>query len=56
MVGYGYTYPELKIYATHLFIPTEFSSGYDGPSMGIQSGKLQCILSMRLLPFSVGYR
>ena len=24
----------LKIYATHLFIPTEISSGYVGPSMG----------------------
>ena len=23
-----------KIYATHLFIPTEFGSGYVGPSMG----------------------
>ena len=23
-----------KIYATHLFIPTEFISGYDGPPMG----------------------
>ena len=31
---------DLKIYATHLFVPTELSSGYDGPSMG-QCGMLE---------------